>query len=128
MDLSPIPVMVNLQQEGGVSVLTPQPIRAVLESSGLSVKEVSKRAGVSPGTVYRAIKQSPLSIESMEALAYAFRLSVNDIIWGRRPGLSTKPIGTTGPSTEESRRRSERKCNVHNEYFPGHLECCPLCE
>ena len=108
--------------------MTPQLFTAVLHASGLTVKEVSKRAGVSPGTVYRAVKQFPLSIESMEALAYAFRLSVNDIIWGRRPGRSTKPIGPTGPSTEESRRRTERECNVHNEYFPGHLEECPLCE
>ena len=111
-----------------MSILTPQLFKAVLHASGFSVKEVSERAGVSRGTVYRAIKQSRLSRESMEALAYAFRLGVNDIIWGRLPGASTKPIGKTGPWSQQPRRRTERKCDVHNEYYPGHLEYCPLCE
>lgn len=108
--------------------MTPQLFKAALRASGLSAKQVAKRAGVSASTVYRAIKQLPLSIETMEALAYALRKQVNDIIWGRCPGLSTKPIGKNGRQSQLSPNRSERKCDVHNEYYPSHLGACPLCE
>lgn len=108
--------------------MTPQLFKAVLLASGYSVKQLSQQAGVSTGTVYRAIKRLPLSIESMEALAYALRKNVNDIIWGRRPGATTKPNGPTGPQRKQQTPVTQKECNDCHLEYPVHLGICPVCK
>ena len=108
--------------------MPPLKLREILQNREMNVKELANEAGVSPSTVYKALRLERLGFESVKAIAYALRLSANDIIWGRKPQCVTKPIGKNSAQSNTRANLNERLCANCKLFYPTILANCPDCE